>query len=182
MQGLGKLTGKDAVKKPWQYKRIMRYITGYWQFKAVILLIVVSTLMDVLTPAIIGSTIDLIRTIEEGSNLYEWGGGIAGSALIPVAKWLSTSFGYDPRYSTLGVFVASIVLLAAGVAIINYIIRYGTAWYSQKGSYEMRKKLYNSLLEQSFSFYDKQRTGQLMARATGDIDQIQRFYWSPWSS
>jgi ATP-binding cassette subfamily B protein len=36
--------------------------------------------------------------------------------------------------------------------------------------------MYNSLLEQSFSFYDKQRTGQLMARATGDIDQIDRWF------
>jgi ATP-binding cassette subfamily B protein len=168
--------GKDAAKKPWEYRRIMSYITGYWQFKVVIILIVASTILDVLTPTIIGSTIDLIRTIEAGSSFYEWKGGVAGTALIPVARWLSTSFGYDLRYSTLGVFVASIVILAGGVAIINYIIRYCTALYSQRGSYEMRKELYNSLLEQSFSFYDKQRTGQLMARAAGDIDQIQRFY------
>jgi ATP-binding cassette subfamily B protein len=40
----------------------------------------------------------------------------------------------------------------------------------------MRGDMYTSLLEQSFSFYDKQRTGQLMARATGDIDQIERWY------
>jgi ATP-binding cassette subfamily B multidrug efflux pump len=176
MQGLGKRIGKGTAKKPWEYRRIISYITGYWQFKAVIILIVLSTLLDVLTPTIIGSTIDLIRTIEAGSSLYDWKGGIAGPALIPVASWLSTSFDYDLRYSTLGVFVASIVILAGSIAIINYIIRYGTAWYSQRGSYEMRKELYNSLLEQSFSFYDKQRTGQLMARATGDIDQIQRFY------
>lgn len=176
MQILGKRIGKGAAKKPWEYRRIMSYITGYWQFKAVILLIVVSTLLDVLTPTIIGGTIDLIRAIEAECSLYEWKGGIAGLVLIPVARWLSSSYGYDLRYSTLGVFVASIVLLTGGVAIINYVIRFGTALFSQKGSYEMRKELYNSLLEQSFSFYDKQRTGQLMARATGDIDQIQRFF------
>jgi ATP-binding cassette subfamily B protein len=36
--------------------------------------------------------------------------------------------------------------------------------------------MYNSLLEQSFSFYDQQRTGQLMARATGDINMLGRFF------
>jgi ATP-binding cassette subfamily B protein len=40
----------------------------------------------------------------------------------------------------------------------------------------MRDDMYNSLLEQSFSFYDQQRTGQLMARATGDINMLGRFY------
>jgi len=36
--------------------------------------------------------------------------------------------------------------------------------------------MYNSLLEKSFSFYDQQRTGQLMARATGDINMLERFF------
>ena len=40
----------------------------------------------------------------------------------------------------------------------------------------MRDDMYNSLLEQSFSFYDQQRTGQLMARATGDINMLGRFF------
>ena len=40
----------------------------------------------------------------------------------------------------------------------------------------MRDDMYNSLLEQSFSFYDHQRTGQLMARATGDINMLGRFF------
>jgi ATP-binding cassette subfamily B protein len=44
------------------------------------------------------------------------------------------------------------------------------------GAYNIRRDLYNSLLEQSFSFYDQQRTGQLMSRATSDIRQIGRFF------
>ncbi|HDJ21994.1 MAG TPA: ABC transporter ATP-binding protein, partial [Candidatus Bathyarchaeota archaeon] len=46
---------------------------------------------------------------------------------------------------------------------------------SQRAGYEIRMDMYNSLLEKSFSFYDRQKTGQLMARATGDINMLGRF-------
>ncbi len=154
----------------------MGYIIGYWQFKAVMGLIAVSTFLDVLTPSIIGSVVDLISNISTGASLAEWDGGAAGFLLKPLGYWLSTVLGAPPNFSMLGVFVGGLVLISGLVAVLNYAIRYGTAWFSQKGSYEMRSDMYNGLLEQSFSFYDRQRTGQLMARATGDIDQVQRFY------
>jgi ATP-binding cassette subfamily B multidrug efflux pump len=167
------LLGKIKASEFW---KVMSYPVSYWQFKAVIVLIVLATFLDVLTPTIIGTIIDLIGYIESESKIELWKGGLAGPVLIPVARWITKTFGYDVTYTTLGVYVLSLILLAGGAAIVNYVIRYGTAWFSQKGSYEMRKDMYESLLEQSFSFYDHQRTGQLMARATGDIDQIQRFY------
>ena len=159
-----------------EFWRVMSYPISYWQFKAVMVLIGLATVLDVLTPTIIGTIIDLIGYIESGSGVELWQGGVTGPVLIPVARWLSETRGYNLTNTTLGIYVFSLILLAGGVALVNYIIRYGTAWYSQKGSYEMRKDMYESLLSQSFSFYDHQRTGQLMARATGDIDQIQRFY------
>lgn len=172
----GSQTGKKSGKQIGNFSRMMGYITSYWQFRAVMILIVLSTFLDVLTPSIIGSVIDLIGNIVTGESLTLWGGGVAGLILKPIANWVSVVFGFNASYSMLGVFILSLVLVAGSVAVLNFVVRYGTAWFSQKGSYEMRSDLYNSLLEQSFSFYDKQRTGQLMARATGDIDQIQRFF------
>jgi ABC-type multidrug transport system fused ATPase/permease subunit len=169
----GKFTEHRKQNDFW---RTMRYPTPYWQFKAVMFIIILSTGLDVLTPTIIGSIIDLISNIESGSGLNFWNGGVAGPILLPIARSISITFGYETTLATLGIYVISLIFIAGGVALLNYVIRYGTAWYSQKGSYEMRKDMYASLLEQSFSFYDHQRTGQLMARATGDIDQVQRFY------
>jgi len=167
---------KNGGKKPSDFRRMLGYAIPYWQFKGVMGLIAVSAVLDALTPTIIGIVIDLIGNIESGKSLDLWMGGIVGPVLKPIAGWLSALTRYDINYVTLGVFVSSLILLAGGVALINYVVRYGTAWFSQRASYEMRSDIYNSLLEQSFSFYDKQRTGQLMARATGDIDQIQRFF------
>jgi len=173
------VAGESQTTKPEKkgdFSRMMGYVASYWQFKVVIVLIIVSTILDVLTPSIIGDVIDLISAISSGQTPTLGGYGIAGLLFIPLANWVSSVFGYSDNYSILGVFIVSLILISAGVAVLNYIVRYGTAWFSQKASFEMRSDMYNSLLEQSFSFYDKQRTGQLMARATGDVDQIQRWY------
>ena len=158
------------------FRRMMGYITGFWQFRAVITLILFSTFLDVQMPMMIGDVIDLISNISAGKTLAEWDGGLMGVLLLPISRWIAATYGYDPNYSALGTFIITIVAIAGGVALLNYAIRYGGAWISQRGTYGLRSDMYNSLLEQSFSFYDKQRTGQLMARATGDIDQIDRWY------
>jgi len=163
-------------KRSGNFRRMMGYIIGFWQFKAVMVLILISTFLDVQMPKMIGDTIDLIRNISTGKALSEWNGGLMGLLLIPISQWITVNFGYDANYSVLGTFVISLILVAGSVAILNYVVRYGGAWISQRGTYGLRSDMYNSLLEQSFSFYDKQRTGQLMARATGDIDQIDRWF------
>jgi ATP-binding cassette subfamily B multidrug efflux pump len=158
------------------FRRMMGYVTGFWQFRAVIALILFSTFLDVQMPMMIGDVIDLISNISAGKALTEWDGGLMGVFLLPISRWIVATYGYDSNYAALGTFIITIIAIAGGVALLNYAIRYGGAWISQRGTYGLRSDMYNSLLEQSFSFYDKQRTGQLMARATGDIDQIDRWY------
>ena len=167
---------KNDSKQLDNFRRMMNYITHFWQLKAVIVLILFSTFLDVQMPMMIGNIIDLISSISAGKGLTAWNGGLMGTILLPVSQWISTTFNIDANYSALGTFIVSLVLIAGSVAVLSYIIRFGGAWISQRGTYAMRSDMYNSLLEQSFSFYDKQRTGQLMARATGDIDQIDRWF------
>jgi ATP-binding cassette subfamily B protein len=156
-------------------RRILRYITPFWQFKAILVTIIVTTFLDILTPAIIGSVIDTIGNAVAGSPV-ESGKSLADLLLLPAANWISSTFNYKLPYSILGVYVGAILAIAVAIGLLNYLSRYISAWLSQKATYDMRSALYNSLLEQSFSFYDKQRTGQLMARATGDIGVIERFF------
>jgi ATP-binding cassette subfamily B multidrug efflux pump len=173
---MSKTTNKENGKQIGNFRRMMKYVITFWQFKAVIALILFSTLLDVQMPMMIGEIIDLIGNISADKGLVTWSGGLIGTILLPISQWISTTFNIDPSYSALGTFVITLILISASVAVLNYIIRYGGAWISQRGSYSMRSDMYNSLLEQSFSFYDKQRTGQLMARATGDIDQVDHWF------
>jgi len=159
-------------------KRLLGYIAGFWQLKAVLLLIVLTTVLDIMSPAIIGSIIDMVKGIATGETL-EPGSGIEGFVyriLTPVASWYIAATGSDPVKGPLLIFSVSLVFIALVTGIFNFVQRYTTTIVGQRATFNMRDDMYNSLLEQSFSFYDQQRTGQLMARATGDINMLGRFF------
>src|SRR5215813_9765204 len=52
---------------------------------------------------------------------------------------------------------------------------YTTDSLSQKVSYDLRNLLYDKLQHLSFAFHDREHTGNLMSKATSDIEQIRRF-------
>lgn len=159
-------------------KRALGYITGYWQTKVVLAIIVFTTFMEVLSPAIIGVVIDFVRNIALETQIQPGGGieRLAYNLLSPLVDWLSPLTSLTRDQVSLAVFSSSLVVIAGLSGLLNYLQRYISTFMSQRGAFEVRSDLYNSLLEQSFSFYDKQRTGQLMARATGDIHHMERFF------
>ena len=74
-----------------------------------------------------------------------------------------------------GAFFGVMALMLVGYAIrsgLQYIIGY---WGHMMGVYieaDMRRDLFHHMQNLSFSFYDKNRTGQLMSRATNDLFEI----------
>jgi len=160
------------------FGRLFRYILPYWELKAVVLLVLVTTVISVLSPAIIGDIVDMVRVVAAESEI-KVGTGIeryAYALLFPVADWLADSMAMQSSYASLLVFSFSLIVIAALDGYLNYLARYATIVISQRAGFDVRDDMYNSLLEKSFSFYDQQRTGQLMARATGDINMLERFF------
>ncbi|HSL93819.1 MAG TPA: ABC transporter ATP-binding protein [Bacillota bacterium] len=68
-----------------------------------------------------------------------------------------------------------IFLVAVLKAALNYWERMLMEWVSQRTIYDLRNSMYSKLQQLSFSFYDKAQTGQLMSRATADIEMLRRF-------
>ncbi len=75
-------------------------------------------------------------------------------------------------------------LLMAGLAIVGFAILRGVfaflqAYWSEKNSqavaYELRNDLYSKIQRLSFSYHDRNRTGQLMIRATDDVEKVRLF-------
>jgi ABC-type multidrug transport system fused ATPase/permease subunit len=160
------------------FRRLFGYITSYWEVKAVLVLVVLTTTLSVLSPAIIGGIVDIIGYVAEGETV-EAGEGVEGlvyGMLSPAATWVTGSTGMASDYAVLFVFSFTLIVIAVLVGALSYLQRYLLEIISQRAGYEIRNDMYNSLLEQSFSFYDQQRTGQLMARATGDINMLGRFF------
>ena len=159
-------------------QRVLKYVIGYWELKAVLFLIGVTTILSILSPAIIGGIIDMIRNIASGGGVIAGEGveKLAFELLSPLANRLTGIKGLRREYAILLVLSFSLVVISSLDGLTNYLQRYVSTVLSEKGGFDLRNDLYNSLLEQSFSFYDQQRTGQLMARATGDINILGRFF------
>ena len=70
-------------------------------------------------------------------------------------------------------------LLIGGAGILGsvfaYFQSYNGEYLSQKVAYDLRNKLYNQLQTLSYAFHDRSQTGQLMSRATSDIEAIRGF-------
>ncbi|OGO22307.1 MAG: hypothetical protein A2Z28_01945 [Chloroflexi bacterium RBG_16_51_9] len=68
------------------------------------------------------------------------------------------------------IMVASLVrgLSAYGNRFLNQVV-------SQEVSYDIRNTLYNHIQKLSFAYHDQAQTGQLMSRATADIEAVRMF-------
>jgi ABC-type multidrug transport system fused ATPase/permease subunit len=104
---------------------------------------------------------------------------------------IGTGFGIIiPRFlgdgidTVLGAGKRSVVIIAAVVIVVASALRgfagYGQRYFAevvaQKVSYNIRNALYERLQRLSFSFHDRNQTGQLMSRATVDVEATRMFY------
>lgn len=67
-----------------------------------------------------------------------------------------------------------IIGVSAISAAFQFTLGYGGQMLGQKIVYDIRNKIFVSIQNQSFSFHDRNETGQLMARATGDVEAVRR--------
>jgi len=71
--------------------------------------------------------------------------------------------------------VVQILALTGLLGAFSFIQRYANGYFSQKVVYEVRNDVFKSIQRQSFAFFDKVETGQLMSRATTDVDRLRMF-------
>jgi ATP-binding cassette subfamily B protein len=76
------------------------------------------------------------------------------------------------------VIVAAVVIIAASAlrGLTGYGQRYFAEVAAQKITYNIRNTLYERLQRLSFAFHDQNQTGQLMSRATVDVEVIRMFF------
>tara|TARA_B100000029_G_scaffold468696_2_gene505886 strand:- start:317 stop:2080 length:1764 start_codon:yes stop_codon:yes gene_type:complete len=74
------------------------------------------------------------------------------------------------------ILLGSMVLLFMGIrGFMQYINMYLAELVSQKVAYEFRNNLYDKLQRLSFAFHDRSHTGDLMSRATVDVEAVRMF-------
>jgi len=127
-----------------------------WKFRARLILAYLSFLgavgVSLLIPQLFGEAIDLLVAID--------GDGIAREA----------TSNRTLTYFALGLLGASLVR-----GFLDFARTYCTDSLSQKVSYDLRNSFYDKLQHLSFAYHDTVHTGDLMSKATADVEAIRRF-------
>ena len=78
--------------------------------------------------------------------------------------------------------MAALIFFGVGILVVSisrgfcdFGRTYTTESLSQKVSFDCRNLLYDKLQNVSFAFHDKEHTGDLMSRATADVEAMRRF-------
>ncbi|MCR5440950.1 MAG: ABC transporter ATP-binding protein/permease [Lachnospiraceae bacterium] len=130
-------------------KWFYRYLTKYkWKEAVGLVLVTLCAVLNIINPKIMGIIVDDV--IGNGEGIAERMG------ILPLA-----------------------VTLMIGCQFVRAVIRLISQWLfetcSQDMLYDMRDGVYRSLLQKDFSFYNRNRTGDLMSRQTGDMMAIRHF-------
>ena len=72
--------------------------------------------------------------------------------------------------------LSGLILLVSGLrALFSYGQSYLAEAVSQKAAYDLRNDFFRKLQSLSFGFHDRQQTGNLMSRATSDVEAVRMF-------
>ena len=127
-----------------------------WQFRVRLIFAYLSFIaaigVSLLIPKLFGEAIDLLVSVDAD-----------GITRIPV--------------STQTLIYIALALLGASLlrGFLDFARTYATDSLSQKVSYEIRNRFYDKLQHLSFAYHDKEHTGDLMSKATADVEAIRRF-------
>lgn len=137
-----------ATEKPKDRKKVLIRLWGYlfqhkWMIAAALLLTFVSNLLALLGPLLSGLAIDYI-------------GVGPGEANFPMVFW----------YCEL---MLVFYIVSSG---LSYILSVLMVKLSQKIVYQMRKDLFDKLIELPVRFFDSHQTGDIISRISYDIDTV----------
>src|SRR5262247_4215316 len=133
------------IHMAWRYR--MRLVLSYVSFFAAIG-------FALLVPRLFGTSIDRLVRFDP-----------ADGHLLPLAVETST------------LTLMALALLGASIlrGLADLARTYTTDSLSHLVAYDLRNLLYDKLQHLSFAFHDSEHTGNLMSKATADIEQVRRF-------
>ena len=77
--------------------------------------------------------------------------------------------------------ILTIVVATVISGVLTFWQEYAMRYVAQKTMYDLRKSVFDSLLEKPFSYYDQSQTGDIISRTTSDVEQVQEMMsmWLP---
>jgi ATP-binding cassette subfamily B protein len=161
--------------------RSIQYLGRYrWQAIIPYIFLVVATMAQLMVPRMLGNIIDAITQ------------GSIANAIVPRLDTIPTDI-LDQILAGLELTEAQLIfnaenaerlLITSAVAILIFAVVRGVFAFlqtftaernSQSVAFDMRNELFAKIQGLSFSYHDRNQTGQLMIRATDDVEKVRLF-------
>jgi ATP-binding cassette, subfamily B, multidrug efflux pump len=173
--------------------RAINYLTRYkGQALLPYLFLIIATLSQLAVPRMVRNVIDAVTSGYVADQILkgieQMPPSLVGSALPKIleATGKSASLSLDQLMTQLQADATNApqALLTALISIIIFAVLRGLfsflqAYWAEKNSqsvaYDLRNDLYAKIQNLSFSYHDKNQTGQLMVRATDDVEKVRLF-------
>ena len=161
--------------------RSVQYLRRYG-FQAILpyLFMLVATLSQLAVPRMVRNIIDSVTSGVFATAIVSRLDQIPAAALAQLLETLGTTV--EQLAADAG--SAERTLITAGIGIVIFAILRGLFGFlqvftaernSQQVAFDMRNDLFDKIQRLSFSYHDRNRTGQLMVRATDDVEKVRMF-------
>ena len=173
--------------------RAVRYLTNYKRQAALpYVFLIIATLSQLAVPHLIRNVIDAVTSGYVANQVLDGVGKIPAnlvSAALPkileatgkdatltmdqLKAQLSADINNAPR-----ILINALIFILIFAALRGLFAFLQTFWAeknSQSVAYDLRNDLYAKIQRLSFSYHDKNQTGQLMIRATDDVEKVRLF-------
>jgi|SaaInlV_200m_DNA_2_1039689.scaffolds.fasta_scaffold00653_16 ATP-binding cassette, subfamily B, multidrug efflux pump len=177
LRGSGRREKRKGGSSMGSLGRAIRYLGRYkkeafWAYGA----LVVATLAQLAVPELLQNIIDSITDGFIASKILEVPAAFQSLALDQLGLSLEeVTANYDGAFDAI-IWAGALILV---FAIIRGLFAFTQAYMgervSQSVSFEFRNELFAKIQRLSFSYHDKHRTGQLMIRATDDVEKVRTF-------
>ncbi|MBT8400085.1 MAG: ABC transporter ATP-binding protein/permease [Rhodothermia bacterium] len=137
----------------------------YWKYKHLfipgLLCAVASASFSIMVPMVVRRAVDGIPRFVSTYQTFE---------NTPVAGYLYTRF-----FVTLALFGVVILCLSLISGVFSFLMRQTVVVASRHIEFDLRNELYDHLQKLSRAFYLERPTGDIITRATSDIEQVRRY-------
>jgi ATP-binding cassette subfamily B protein len=173
--------------------RAVRYLTHYGRQAALpYVFLIIATVSQLAVPRLVRSIIDAVTSGYIADQvlgaldkipaqfvgtalpkILELTGKSSSLTLDQLKTQLTADMNNAPR--ALMTAIISIIFFAALRGLFAFLQAYWAEKNSQAVAYDLRNDLYAKIQNLSFSYHDKNQTGQLMVRATDDVEKVRLF-------
>jgi len=146
---------RQGLKELWG---VMRYVAPYkWSFIWGLVLLFISSVVFMVFPVLIGLMVD----IAEGKDVYNLNFSVGETTYynkdIPI------------NLPLIGKFIFLVLFIQGFVSFTRVIL---FARVSEKGTADIRRELYHKLMSLPITFFEENKTGDLISRLTADVEKL----------